>query len=256
MTFSTSRKFRPTARMRSCTKPGTTGRRSFCGTGRRFVRAPRAAMFSLIGPLNFRLLRASRASLRVPERSATSSSPAVAKDGRASVRAVPMLPAAAGSRSRVPTCSAPGYSMRTARAKPQSPECATEPARRTSSSSEASGWAPQVTNHNGGALAGFFAAVCTTRSAASRTSTSPASDSPSARTTAAQRFSCRRASTEALSARSSFWPAPWATQRQRLSPPRSSRWRDAACPRTSHCSGVGSATGGAAGGSRPRHSTP
>ena len=76
-TFKTSRKFKPTERIRSCAIPGAAAARtevSAWGTTRSPVRDPRAGMFSRIAPVYFTAERASTAALISESRTATSSS--------------------------------------------------------------------------------------------------------------------------------------------------------------------------------------
>mmetsp|Transcript_24330 Transcript_24330/g.56072 ORF Transcript_24330/g.56072 Transcript_24330/m.56072 type:complete len:228 (+) Transcript_24330:2836-3519(+) len=152
ITFNTSRKFSPTARIRSCTNPGITGRRFTCGTAFRFVKAPRAGMFKRIGPRTF-------VGLLVNLDIRTNSSPHATSSSLADFNAAMVALAADGTSrvalelaSKVHTCTAPGYSMRIERAKPHRPECLAEPAFRSSKLSVAKTWVPWVTITNIGTL--------------------------------------------------------------------------------------------------------
>mmetsp|Transcript_82570 Transcript_82570/g.230231 ORF Transcript_82570/g.230231 Transcript_82570/m.230231 type:complete len:258 (-) Transcript_82570:1393-2166(-) len=256
MTFSTSRKFKPTARMRRCTKPGwTSRRRSSCGTGFKFVRAPRAGMFNRKGPRTATPLRARRAARRSLLLSANSSSAgaSVAEAIRISCGAGSKL---RGSRSNDTTRSCPGYSIRTARANPHRPECSTEPDACASTASDAHGCEPWVTNHICGACLGALAASCISRMANSNTSTSLALvlARPAKKNTARQEFSPRSPFKVLSSKRSASLPC--VTQRYPLRPSSADRATESPQPSTRHCeSSIGLDVASVSAWAIERHST-
>mmetsp|Transcript_38800 Transcript_38800/g.111425 ORF Transcript_38800/g.111425 Transcript_38800/m.111425 type:complete len:254 (-) Transcript_38800:919-1680(-) len=253
MTLSTSRKLRPIARILSCTKPGIGVWRLPWATNLRFESAPRAAMFRRLGPTNFSWLHARRALFEASERRATSSSSSTLSFDKFSTSSTPRLLELQGSRSKQLTRRAPGYSMRTALAKPQRPACVVEPAFWASSSAEAKGCAPKVTIHKGGAFGALRFSALTRCMAEVTVSTSPVfSSKPSAKTTAAQAFSVKTLCTASSSVMS--MPLPCCTQRHRLSFESASFFREASPPRTRNCSSEGAA--GVVVNSILRHSTP
>mmetsp|Transcript_3627 Transcript_3627/g.8611 ORF Transcript_3627/g.8611 Transcript_3627/m.8611 type:complete len:202 (+) Transcript_3627:555-1160(+) len=160
-------------------------------------------MFRRTAPENFTAERASLAARCSDSRSATSSS-----SGRS--RSCAQRSSLEGSRSTQLSFREPGYSMRRARAKPQSPLWSGTPW------PFVSGWEPQVANTTSGALVPSFAAALASTIARSSTATSllppPGKASweafsvqalslkrPSAKITADQGSACRSALTASSS---------------------------------------------------------
>mmetsp|Transcript_33449 Transcript_33449/g.84577 ORF Transcript_33449/g.84577 Transcript_33449/m.84577 type:complete len:205 (-) Transcript_33449:1933-2547(-) len=111
MTFSTSRKLRPTALILVCTKPGIGVCLLPCWTSLRFDSAPRAAMFSRLGPLKVNGLLTRRVQCGTAARRATSSSLSVLRLGKLATNSAPSFLVFKGSRSRQLMERVPGYSM-------------------------------------------------------------------------------------------------------------------------------------------------